>query len=107
MKNVSISRSSTDGSTSSSSRKSSISQSGQPASTSPQGNNGSKADKSEKTVKVDKAAVAAAAAGDKWVDKNEKQVVSTTLKKSCNWLREGMNVFVQKELGILRYIGTL
>lgn len=75
VKDASISRSSTEGSTTSS-RKSSLS-----------------------TTKDGQSKV------EKLLDKGEKQIISTTLKKSCNWLREGMNVFVQKELGVLRYIG--
>lgn len=75
VKDASISRSSTEGSTTSS-RKSSLS-----------------------TTKESQSKV------EKLLDKGEKQIISTTLKKSCNWLREGMNVFVQKELGVLRYIG--
>ncbi|OQR74379.1 CAP-Gly domain-containing linker protein 4-like [Tropilaelaps mercedesae] len=111
LKDASISQSSTDGSTTSSSRKSSVSQSAQ-ATSSFRDNGGKterteKPDKSEKGDKGGSTSTATAAAGDKWADKGEKQIISTMLKKSCNWLREGMNVFVQKELGILRYIGPV
>ncbi|XP_022690404.1 CAP-Gly domain-containing linker protein 3-like isoform X4 [Varroa jacobsoni] len=120
IKDASISRSPTEGSTTSSSRKSSVSQSAQTAVSVRDGGGSKVAEKIEKHDKADKgdkgvstAAAAAAAAAllagtanaDRWADKGEKQIISTTLKKSCNWLREGMNVFVQKELGILRYIG--
>ncbi|XP_022656917.1 CAP-Gly domain-containing linker protein 4-like isoform X2 [Varroa destructor] len=125
IKDASISRSPTEGSTTSSSRKSSVSQSAQTAVSVRDGGGSKVAEKIEKHDKADKgdkgvstaatAAAAAAAAAllagtanaDRWADKGEKQIISTTLKKSCNWLREGMNVFVQKELGILRYIGPL
>lgn len=116
IKDASISRSPTEGSTTSSSRKSSVSQSAQTAVSVRDGGGSKVAEKIEKHDKGDKgvstAAAAAAAAllagtanADRWADKGERQIISTTLKKSCNWLREGMNVFVQKELGILRYIG--